>query len=754
MIILKNNGIVEKKRPLINIITRTSNRPNFFEANRASISSQTYPSIRHIVGYDDIESESYLNGYPDVEKFYIPSDYADKSIDIPDPMTGGRFKYNLYFNFLFNKVEDGWILILDDDDHLANNKVVAHMASHLKYKTDMLIFQMQYKNGNVLPAKLYKKPVIGKIGSPCILIHSSIAKRIKWDGWKCADYRYISKCWDYSERKIWLNTPLINIGSTIGNFGARNDANSENTPSYGITVSKRDKIAAQLRPLVNRFKYDGSYYIHDIDVTYNLLIENLKNGKNFTYLRFGDNDFFHLTGASKSMGALGNNKTTYSSELQHYLQKSFSINSPNYIKTYNFGGKSTHHSKFGNKPPKLNDSILSMVKNNDNTNRFHHVLFFYIILHYYPQYTKNIFSFIKKDNATLYVGSVHKPIAEKVVGEIKAHIKTPKTNATTDIQSYINTIDRLLASSYYKYIILACGQLSRVLGGYIFEKYNNSYTVIDIGGVIETYNKNTNKRSILENGYFYRKSLKMKHKPVYVSMSLLPSRIEGAIETITSLLNQSMLPDKIELYIPKNCEKDPLPENFKLPEAYKHSLIEVYYVDDIGPISKLLFSLEKHLREDVYIITVDDDVKYPVDMVYGLVKNADENPQSAFAYRGRVINNGVTNYNMTALYKSNEIKKIKEVDIITGTWGALYYPVFFKRDFFDAKNFKKTNSLFYTDDIWISGHLKKNGIKMNVVPNSNEFKKSPMHNIKSLWEVNKDGANNNSSLRILNFFEK
>lgn len=754
MIVLKNTGILEKRFPTVNIITRTSNRPHFFEKNRESIADQDYPNIRHIVGYDDKKSEEYLNTYSDIEKFYIPENYTKNIIDIPDPKTGVRFEYNLYFNFLFNKIEDGWILILDDDDHLANNKVISHMIRHLKYKTDMLIFQMQYLNGNLVPQKndLYKKPVIGKIGSPCILIHSSIGKKIKWDGWKCADYRYISKCWNYSERKVWLNIPLVNIGSTVGNFGARNDIKQKSQPTYPSVVSKKSKIKQQLLPLINQFKYDNSFFIHSIADTYKLFIEKLKSGQNFTFIRFGDNDFLHLTGASQNMGSLGNNKTTYNPELQYFLEKAVNINSPDYIKTYNFGDKSIHHPKFKNKPSPLNKSLLSLVKNTDNTNKFYPVLFFYIILNYYPEYTKDIFSFFKKNKATLYIGSVSKKDAEKVIGEIKTHIKTPKTNATINIKKYIKIVDETLSNNNYKYIILACGQLSRVLGGYIFEKYNNSYTVIDIGGVIESYNKDTQKRSVLQNGYTYRKLLKMEHKPIYISMSLLPSRAEHATSTIKSLLKQSLSPNKIKIYIPQDCDKDPLPENFKLPEIYSNDLIEINYVKDIGPISKVLYTLEQHYKDDVYIITVDDDVQYPTDMVYNLVKNADSENKTAFAYRGRIINNGVKNYNMTALYKGNQIKQKKEIDIITGTWGALYHPSFFTKEFFEAKKFKKNNSMFHTDDIWISGHLKKNKIKMAIIPSSNDFETLPAHAIKSLWEINKDGKNNNNSLNALNFF--
>jgi len=46
------------EKPLLNILTRTSNRPNAFELNKMTVRTQTYPNIRHIVCVDDELSEN------------------------------------------------------------------------------------------------------------------------------------------------------------------------------------------------------------------------------------------------------------------------------------------------------------------------------------------------------------------------------------------------------------------------------------------------------------------------------------------------------------------------------------------------------------------------------------------------------------------------------------------------------------------------------------------------------------------------
>ena len=48
------------KNPLINILTRTSNRPIGFKNCELSIKNQTYKNIKHIVSYDNDNDLTYL----------------------------------------------------------------------------------------------------------------------------------------------------------------------------------------------------------------------------------------------------------------------------------------------------------------------------------------------------------------------------------------------------------------------------------------------------------------------------------------------------------------------------------------------------------------------------------------------------------------------------------------------------------------------------------------------------------------------
>ena len=55
----------------LNILTRTSNRPNGFKRCYNSIKNQTYKKINHIVSCDNEKDLNYLNNYDDIEVIKI-----------------------------------------------------------------------------------------------------------------------------------------------------------------------------------------------------------------------------------------------------------------------------------------------------------------------------------------------------------------------------------------------------------------------------------------------------------------------------------------------------------------------------------------------------------------------------------------------------------------------------------------------------------------------------------------------------------
>lgn len=211
------------EKPLINILTRTSNRPNAFELNKMTVRSQTYKNVRHIVSVDDELTEAYVKPYSDVDYVVINRDEIinnDKSVN---PNTGKYSPHNLYFNEMMKEVKEGWIMILDDDDRFSNGKALEKIVNSIPDEDTMVIWQMRFPNGAALPPTnvINEPPTLGRIGSPCILFHSKYLGDTQWDGWKCGDFRFINAIYNKIPNKVTIADTLVTIGQ-IGD-GNRGD---------------------------------------------------------------------------------------------------------------------------------------------------------------------------------------------------------------------------------------------------------------------------------------------------------------------------------------------------------------------------------------------------------------------------------------------------------------------------------------------------------------------------------------------------
>lgn len=163
---------------ILNILIRTSNRPSLFKRCYNSIISQTAPA-KIIVGYDNDEALSYI---PEgIEKYKVSA-----NTDIP-------FFYDLYVNDLIQKVNDGWIIVIDDDDYLAGNTVIEELMQHLTDPDQPVICQF-LRWGRPKPNKheIANEVILeGKIGLPCLVLHSKHKNIACLDGKKAGDYRFI-----------------------------------------------------------------------------------------------------------------------------------------------------------------------------------------------------------------------------------------------------------------------------------------------------------------------------------------------------------------------------------------------------------------------------------------------------------------------------------------------------------------------------------------------------------------------------------
>lgn len=185
----------------INILTRTGNREKYFSVLKKSILEQTYiDNIRHLKSNDNLNCK-YLENESDV--FIVK----------PESKTSNNAFYNLYLNELSKNINEGWVIILDDDSKLIDNTFIEKLASVCQKsdEKDVIIYQSKIVS-KVLPFKnemLHKKIIIGKIDMACFCFHYSLFKDIKFDDRKCGDYNFLKKIKDSKKFNIrFLNLPV------------------------------------------------------------------------------------------------------------------------------------------------------------------------------------------------------------------------------------------------------------------------------------------------------------------------------------------------------------------------------------------------------------------------------------------------------------------------------------------------------------------------------------------------------------------
>ncbi|MBD0833090.1 glycosyltransferase family protein [Aestuariibaculum sediminum] len=220
MVGIKNDN---QHKILINVLTRTSNRPIGFLNCHQSVINQTYNNVLHWVSYEDEATKKYIEGH-NVHKVKV-----DAYNGTPVQHSNG-FKhapYNLYCNKLLNQITKGWVLFLDDDDHLIHHKVLEEIVSKIEQGNEdtLFIWQMRYPNGKILPLKKHfqkKRIERNQISTPCFLFHSKYKNQVVWDEWKGSDFRVVSNLFKIIPNKKWIEKVYVQINN-FGDYGNRND---------------------------------------------------------------------------------------------------------------------------------------------------------------------------------------------------------------------------------------------------------------------------------------------------------------------------------------------------------------------------------------------------------------------------------------------------------------------------------------------------------------------------------------------------
>lgn len=193
---------------------------------------------------------------------------------------------------------------------------------------------------------------------------------------------------------------------------------------------------------------------------------------------------------------------------------------------------------------------------------------------------------------------------------------------------------------------------------------------------------------------------------ISINLTTTHSRLDLCSATLWSLLHQSLLPERINLWIshePFMADKGiaALP-NWINELNHIHDIIRVHYVDNIGPYRKIIPALRSSANEDV-IVYVDDDVIYANAWFEGLLNTFEKLERKyVVASRVRVKKNNffgkLQSYNM--FHVCSEQQLFSSDFIITGVGGCILMRKHIKDEFLELNDFCEL--IPKTDDIWIS----------------------------------------------------
>ena len=227
---------------------------------------------------------------------------------------------------------------------------------------------------------------------------------------------------------------------------------------------------------------------------------------------------------------------------------------------------------------------------------------------------------------------------------------------------------------------------------------------------------------------------------IIISLSSIPDREKRLIKCIDSILEQNLVPDKINVNLCHTYKRFPTKRyNMKYLEKYRNNKkVLINYSTDYGPITKLLGLTDNYkIKKNSIIMLVDDDLMYKPDTITNLFNSYKANPDNAYSY--------YTYYN-----KTNECMVGQASDVF------VINPKYLN----DIKTFYDNcitydKRLFYHDDLVISKYLGTNKCKIKMIkpsPNSNYDNQQPnaLHQLKLLEFDN--ARNILNQIKIPSFF--
>jgi hypothetical protein len=214
---------------------------------------------------------------------------------------------------------------------------------------------------------------------------------------------------------------------------------------------------------------------------------------------------------------------------------------------------------------------------------------------------------------------------------------------------------------------------------------------------------------------------------IVVSLTSSPKRLPFLNETLDSIIVQNVKPEKIYVNLPptfkRTNESYPDPTTlFKDKPEYKDVVVWNRNCEDLGPVTKLQGSLnEINENEDVWIVTIDDDIKYmqyTIELYYATILKFNSTKTIAYGLSGFFW---MEDYSIRAQYENSL------AHILEGYGSVCYHRSYFPKSWNTYLNkCLENNSCKFSDDVVISNWIALRKIQRLVIS-------SPWTNRRLMW---------------------
>lgn len=208
-----------------------------------------------------------------------------------------------------------------------------------------------------------------------------------------------------------------------------------------------------------------------------------------------------------------------------------------------------------------------------------------------------------------------------------------------------------------------------------------------------------------------------------VNMTSTYHRLGMCRVALISILSQSILPDKVNLWVSREgylsdigiADDEILTDLIESLPKENVEIINICWVDNIGPYRKLIPILRESDLDDL-IVTADDDIYYDRDWLNGLLLGYQKNAGKPVAIRAKAKK---TNFlGITTSYIYWDLIKNKSASrnsfVVTFGGGAVLSKSMFRSKDIEDDTFLKIAPT--TDDLWFSKLLENNNNKVVLLP--------------------------------------